>query len=91
MIEKYNELMNSEEQQRLRSWRRDSPFMKKWTKKEWDKFEQYYKEFPDGPNSNRLIALKMGGGIHPNHVAHYKRIFKKNKKESDEKKEEKKE
>lgn len=86
MIQKYNDLMNSDEQKKLRSWRRDSPLMKEWTKKEWDKFEIYFKEFPDGPNSNRLIAQKMGNGIHANHVAHYKRIYKKNKKENEEKK-----
>eukprot|EP01080_Neovahlkampfia_damariscottae_P011156 gene11156-3978_t len=78
VIEAYNDLINSEENQKLGYWKSNSTKMKIWNKEDWKKFEEAYKLYPDSAHSNRLISLKMGSGVHPNHVAHYKKIYKKN-------------
>jgi hypothetical protein len=81
VITAYNDLISSEENQKLAYWKRDSSLMKVWDDEDWKLFEEAYKEFPDGPHSNRLIANKMGHGVHANHVAHYKKMYKKKLKE----------
>jgi hypothetical protein len=56
--------MDSEEQQKLRWYRKDSKYMKKWTEEDWKKFEEIYKKYPDAPQSNKKIAEEMGDGKH---------------------------
>jgi hypothetical protein len=86
VIDKYNDLMESDEMKEASKWRRDSPLKREWDESDWELFEKLYKgkkweiinvEYPDGPHSNRTIAQKMGKHDHPNHIAHYKVIYKK--------------
>jgi len=76
VIASYNELMESEENKNLRSYRKEAHH--EWTEEQVKKFFEAFKIYGYGPTSNRKIAEYIGGGIHPNHVAYFKFLQRQN-------------
>ncbi|KAL0485855.1 hypothetical protein AKO1_002130 [Acrasis kona] len=68
MIERYDELMNSDEQELLRSYKSDSKFAKKFTSAEKKQIEKGIKQ----GLTNREISVNLGKNVHANHVTIYR-------------------
>ncbi|KAL9647004.1 hypothetical protein ABK040_013858 [Willaertia magna] len=79
MIENYNELMESEEQAKLRHSYQSQLKEKEWSKADWEKFHEAFAIYGDGHDSNKKIAQYMGEHIHANQVAYHKGQWKKKK------------
>jgi len=77
VLRRYDEFLNSPEQQKHRSYRNDSKARHIWTEKEVLRFKDAFKKYGNGPTSNRKIAEYIGNGVHPNHVAYFKQQYKK--------------
>jgi len=77
VLRRYDEFLDSEEQQKQRSYRNDSKARHIWTEKEVLRFKEAFQKYGNGPTSNRKIAEYIGNGVHPNHVAYFKQQYKK--------------
>ena len=77
-IHSYHQLMDSQPVKALRS-SYSTPV--EWTSAQWTRFTKLLKKYGYSPTANRRIASEMGPGVHPNHVAFQKRIYKKSKQE----------
>lgn len=82
-LKRYEDYINSEENQRLLSYRTDSATRHVWSDKDIAKFFEAFKKYGNGPTSNRLIAKAIGPNVHPNHVAHFKAELRKKQKQSE--------
>jgi hypothetical protein len=86
--------MNSEKEQKKRTYKNDEQFRHRWTMTDLEKFVTWYTnltsrfkigfaKFGNGPRSNRRIADFIGNGVHPSHVVYLKQVLRRKKRKID--------
>lgn len=75
----YEAFLASPKQQKKRSYRMEgAPDLRSlWTEERIARFQIAFRKYGYSPTSNRKIAEAIGEGIHANHVADFKRRYKK--------------
>jgi hypothetical protein len=75
----YEAFLNSPKQQKKRSYRMEgaADLRSLWTEERIARFQIAFRKYGYSPTSNRKIAEAIGEGIHANHVADFKRRYKK--------------